>query len=122
MTSKLLEEKKTSSLKRQLGLWTAMFVVMASMIGSGIFGNTGIIQAAVQNSYVVLFLWILGGMIALSGALCYAELSTLMPHAGGEYVYLKNIFGLLPSFGFVLFVLIHFRNFVFSFFLVLESS
>ena len=98
MTSKLLEEKKTSSLKRQLGLWTAMFVVMASMIGSGIFGNTGIIQAAVQNSYVVLFLWILGGMIALSGALCYAELSTLMPHAGGEYVYLKNIFGLLPSF------------------------
>jgi len=97
MTSKLLEEKKTS-LKRQLGLWTAMFVVMASMIGSGIFGNTGIIQSAVQNSYVVLFLWILGGIIALSGALSYAELSTLMPHAGGEYVYLKNIFGLLPSF------------------------
>lgn len=93
---KLNETSK--SLKRQLGLWTAMFVVIASMIGSGIFGNTGIIQSAVQNSYVVFILWILGGIIALAGALSYAELSTLMPHAGGEYVYLKNIFGLLPSF------------------------
>jgi APA family basic amino acid/polyamine antiporter len=97
-TKESIKENIQTSLKRQLGLWTAMFVVMASMIGSGIFGNTGIIQSSVQNSYVVLFLWILGGMIALSGALCYAELSTLMPHAGGEYVYLKNIFGLLPSF------------------------
>ncbi len=96
----------SKSLKRQLGLWTATFVVIASMIGSGIFGNTGIIQSAVQNSYVVFLLWILGGIIALSGALSYAELSTLMPHAGGEYVYLKNIFGLLPSFltGWVSFV------------------
>ncbi|MCS7204065.1 MAG: amino acid permease [Leptospiraceae bacterium] len=90
--------KEKEKLKRQIGLWTAMFVVMASMIGSGIFGNTGIIQSAVQNSYMVLFLWFIGGIIALAGALSYAELSTLMPHAGGEYVYLKNIFGLLPSF------------------------
>lgn len=75
-----------------------MFVVMASMIGSGIFGNTGIIQSAVGDPYMVIALWGLGGLVALSGALCYAELSTLMPHAGGEYVYLKNIFGLLPSF------------------------
>ncbi|GIX42034.1 MAG: amino acid permease [Leptospiraceae bacterium] len=97
-TANTIQNNPTTSLKRQLGLWTAMFVVMASMIGSGIFGNTGIIQAAVQNSYAVLILWILGGIVALSGALCYAELSTLMPHAGGEYVYLKNIFGLLPSF------------------------
>lgn len=85
-------------LKRELGLWTAMLIVMASMIGSGIFGNTGFIQSAVQNSYMVLILWIIGGIIAIAGALSYAELSTLMPHAGGEYVYLKNIFGLLPSF------------------------
>mgnify|MGYP001413721543 CR=1 FL=1 len=86
------------TLSRQLGVWTATFVVMASMIGSGIFGNTGIIQAAVGDPYMVIALWAVGGMVALSGALCYAELSTLMPHAGGEYVYLKNIFGLLPSF------------------------
>jgi APA family basic amino acid/polyamine antiporter len=90
------QEKQT--LTRQLGVWTATFVVMASMIGSGIFGNTGIIQSAVGDPFMVLALWALGGIVALSGALCYAELSTLMPHAGGEYVYLKNIFGLLPSF------------------------
>ncbi|MFN3604199.1 MAG: APC family permease [Leptonema sp. (in: bacteria)] len=93
------KNKETSTiLKRELGLWTAMLIVMASMIGSGIFGNTGIIQSSVQNSYTVLLLWIIGGIIAIAGALSYAELSTLMPHAGGEYVYLKNIFGLLPSF------------------------
>lgn len=68
------------------------------MIGSGIFGNTGLIQERVGNPGMVVALWFIGGMIALAGALCYAELSTLMPHAGGEYVYLKNIFGLLPSF------------------------
>ncbi|MCB1164557.1 MAG: amino acid permease [Leptospiraceae bacterium] len=93
-------------LKRQLGFWTATLVVIASMIGSGIFGNTGIIQQAVDNPGFVILLWVIGGTLALSGALCYAELSTLMPHAGGEYVYLKNIFGLLPSFltGWVSFV------------------
>ncbi len=90
--------EKSKTLKRQLGVWTAIFVVMASMIGSGIFGNTGIIQSAVQNSLMVLFLWFLGGIIALAGALSYAELATLMPRAGGEYVYLKHIFGPVPSF------------------------
>lgn len=91
-------DKKSPVLTRQLGVWTATFVVMASMIGSGIFGNTGIIQSAVGEPKMVILLWAIGGVVALSGALCYAELSTLMPHAGGEYVYLKNIFGLLPSF------------------------
>lgn len=93
-------------LTRQLGFWTATLVVVASMIGSGIFGNTGIIQHAVANPGYVMVLWLIGGLLALSGALCYAELSTVMPHAGGEYVYLKNIFGLLPSFltGWVSFV------------------
>ncbi|MEQ8352388.1 MAG: amino acid permease [Leptospiraceae bacterium] len=96
----------SNGLTRQLGFWTATLVVIASMIGSGIFGNTGIIQQAVANPGYVILLWLVGGLLALSGALCYAELSTIMPHAGGEYVYLKNIFGLLPSFltGWVSFV------------------
>ncbi|MDH5654285.1 MAG: amino acid permease [Spirochaetia bacterium] len=87
-----------TTLKRDLGLTTAVLVVIASMIGSGIFGNTGIIQQAVGNPLIVLLLWLLGGLIALSGALCYAELASMMPHAGGEYVYLKHSFGLMPSF------------------------
>ncbi|MBL8020402.1 MAG: amino acid permease [Leptospirales bacterium] len=85
-------------MKRQLGFWSATIIVVANMIGSGIFGNTGFIQGMVGSPLMVLALWFLGGLIALAGALCYAELSTIYPHAGGEYVYLKNIFGGLPSF------------------------
>lgn len=85
-------------LKRELGIWTATLLVVASMIGSGIFGNTGIIQEHVGNPWSVLGLWFLGGLIALAGALSYAELAAAMPHAGGEYVYLKNTFGPLSSF------------------------
>ncbi len=85
-------------LKRELGLRTAILVIIASMIGAGIFGNTGIIHAEVQHPLVVILLWGLGGIIALSGAMCYAELATIMPHAGGEYLYISRIFGRLPSF------------------------
>ncbi len=89
---------QNQQLQRHLGLWTAILVVIASMIGVGIFGNTGIIQMEVRHPLLVLGLWLLGGLIALSGALVYAELATMMPHAGGEYVYLKKSYGLLPSF------------------------
>lgn len=90
--------EKPNVLTRQLGVWTATFALIASMIGAGIFGLTGMIQGAVGEPLLVIAMWAVGGLVALSGALCYAELSTLMPHAGGEYTYLKNTFGLLPSF------------------------
>ena len=86
------------SLKRQLGPATAILVVMASMIGTGIFGNTGLIQSALGNPVVVVLMWALGGLVALAGALSYSEMAVLMPHAGGEYVYLRRIFGPLASF------------------------
>lgn len=89
---------KNIKLKRQLGLSTAILVIAASMIGSGIFGNTGIIQAEVGSPLVVIGLWVLGGIIALCGALCYAELATALPDAGGEYVYLGKLFGPIPAF------------------------
>ncbi|RME93101.1 MAG: amino acid permease [Candidatus Hydrogenedentota bacterium] len=86
------------TLKRQLGLTTAMLVVVASMIGTGIFVTTGEVLAVTGNATLVLFLWLLGGLVALSGTLSYAELATMMPHVGGEYVYLRKMYGLLPSF------------------------
>lgn len=89
---------ESQALRRQLGFFSATIIVIANMIGSGIFGNTGYIQEQVGAPWVVLLLWMAGGLMALAGALCYAELSTIYPHAGGEYVYLKNIFGGLPSF------------------------
>jgi APA family basic amino acid/polyamine antiporter len=93
-------------LSRKLGVWTAVFAVFASMIGSGIFGNSGYILDTVKSPGVTIFLWIFYGLVALAGALSYAELSAMMPHAGGEYVYIRKVFGKLPSFlsGWVSFV------------------
>lgn len=86
-------------LKRQISLTTATAIVVANMIGSGIFVTTGIVAANVPGPGWVLLCWIIGGVIAISGALCYAELSTRMPEVGGEYVYLKKIYH--PALGFL---------------------
>jgi APA family basic amino acid/polyamine antiporter len=85
-------------LKRQLGLTTAILVVVASMIGTGIFITTGTVLKMTHNSFLILILWVVGGIVAITGSLCYAELATIWPDVGGEYVYLKNTFGFLPSF------------------------
>ncbi|HEO64904.1 MAG TPA: amino acid permease, partial [Spirochaetes bacterium] len=85
-------------LKRELGLFTGILVVVASMIGTGIFVTTGNVLQMTQNAQTILILWAVGGLVAITGALCYAELATIWPDVGGEYVYLKKTFGLLPSF------------------------
>lgn len=89
----------THKLKRQISLTTATALVVANMIGSGIFITTGIIADKVPGPGWVILCWIVGGLIAISGALCYAELSTRMPEVGGEYVYLKKLYH--PIFGFL---------------------
>ena len=86
------------ALKRQIGLWTGVLIITADMIGTGIFMTTGNVLGITGNALWVLVLWGVGGLVAFSGALCYAELATIWPQAGGEYVYLKNTFGYLPAF------------------------
>ncbi len=85
-------------LKRQLGVYTAVLVIVADMIGTGIFVTTGSVLGITGDAGVVLALWGIGGLIALTGSLCYAELASMWPQSGGEYVYLRKIFGPLPSF------------------------
>jgi basic amino acid/polyamine antiporter, APA family len=85
-------------LKRQLGLITGILVIVADMIGTGIFMTTGNILGMTNNALIVLILWAIGGIVAICGSLSYAELSTIWPDVGGEYVYLKKIFGYLPAF------------------------
>lgn len=85
-------------LERQLGLPTAILVVVASMIGTGIFITTGTVLQMTQDALIIMILWIVGGIVALTGTLCYAELATMWPDVGGEYIYLRNTFGFLPSF------------------------
>lgn len=85
-------------LKRQLGLYTGILVIIADMIGTGIFMTTGNILGMTHNALIVLALWVVGGVVALCGALSYSELATMWPDVGGEYLYLKKIFGNLPAF------------------------
>jgi APA family basic amino acid/polyamine antiporter len=92
------ESPVTNRLPRQLGLGTATSVVVANMIGTGIFTTTGLLLPHVEAGWMVLLAWVLGGWIALAGSLCYAELATMMPHAGGEYVYLREIYSPLAGF------------------------
>lgn len=93
-----IQTPKTSGLRRHLGLGTATNIVVANMIGTGIFTTTGLMLARVESGWLVVLCWLLGGLLALCGALSYAELGVLMPEAGGEYAYLREIYGPLPAF------------------------
>jgi APA family basic amino acid/polyamine antiporter len=79
-------------IKRKVNLTTAIAIVIANMIGTGIFTTTGILANYLPNSIWILFCWLLGGIIAISGAISYTELATRMPEVGGEYVYLKKLY------------------------------
>jgi len=85
-------------LQRGFGLSTATYVVMASMVGTGILVSPGYMMASLQNYPVIFGLWALGGLLAICGALCVAELAAALPRAGGEYVYLREAYGPMPAF------------------------
>ncbi|MHC4518064.1 MAG: APC family permease [Planctomycetota bacterium] len=85
-------------LQRGFGLSTATYVVIASMVGTGILVSPGYMMAFLKNYPVIFGLWVLGGLLALCGALCVAELAAALPRAGGEYVYLREAYGPMPAF------------------------
>jgi APA family basic amino acid/polyamine antiporter len=73
-------------------------IVVGGIIGAGIFLNPAEVASRVERPELILGAWGLGGIIALIGALCFAELAARLPHAGGSYVYLREAFGPLPAF------------------------
>ncbi len=91
----------------EFGLAMATFVVVASMVGTGILTTSGFTVASVGSNLWMLVLWVLGGITAVCGALTLAELSASMPRTGGDYVYLHEAYGPLPAFlsGWVSFVI-----------------
>src|SRR5215469_2924999 len=95
----LTERLEGSVLIRGLGLWSATAIVISDTIGTGIFLVTSDMARAVGTAILVLAAWIVGGLIALFGAFCYAELGAAFPKAGGPYVYLNR--GLGPLWGFL---------------------
>jgi APA family basic amino acid/polyamine antiporter len=87
-----------NALPRSLGLWAAIAVVVSNVIGSGIFTTSGFLAQDLGNPSLLLFAWVLGGILALAGALTYGELGARIPKAGGEYVFLREGYGPLPAF------------------------
>ncbi len=83
---------------RQIGWFTAACVLVSNIIGGGIFTTTGFLARDLGDPGLILALWLVGALIALAGAMAYAELGAALPHAGGDYVYLREAYGPLMSF------------------------
>jgi basic amino acid/polyamine antiporter, APA family len=91
-------DAQTHGLRRALGVWGATAFVVSNMVGTGIFTVPAFVRMATGTGYSALGVWAVGAFLALCGALCYAELATRMPEAGGEYYYLHRICGRLWGF------------------------
>ncbi len=86
------------ALRRTLGPLDGAVLVIANVIGVGIFTTPGVVAGMVSDTVGFLGVWVVGGGFALIGALAYAELAALLPRAGGEYLYLSRAFGPLAGF------------------------
>ena len=86
-------------LARRLGVFDATMLVMGGIVGSGIFINPYVVAQQVHTPLLILGAWVVGGAVALAGALVYAELAARRPEVGGQYAYLRDAFH--PSVAFV---------------------
>jgi len=89
----------TAQLAAKLGLFDATMIVMGGVIGSGIFVNPAVVARHLHSPVLILGAWIVGGALALMGAMIYAELGAILPKAGGSYAYLHG--GFHPLLGFL---------------------
>jgi APA family basic amino acid/polyamine antiporter len=92
------DPEPSNQLLRVLGPVGATTVVVGSVIGSGIFFKATVIAKSVGSFDLVLLVWVVCGVMSLLGALAAAELGAMMPHAGGQYVYLREAYGPLSGF------------------------
>lgn len=88
-----------TELKRDLGTWAAIAIVIGTVIGSGIFLVPKTMIQKVGSVEMVFAVWVVGGLLSLAGALSYAELAAAIPEAGGEYAYLREAYG--PLWGYL---------------------
>src|SRR5215510_16152393 len=94
-----MESSRDGGLVKGLGLVDSTTLVMGSMIGSGVFIVAADISRQVQSPGLMMMTWFVTALLTLIAALSYGELAAAMPHAGGQYVYLREAFG--PVFGFL---------------------
>src|SRR5881628_1469862 len=103
-----LEQQSREGFIRGLGLLDSTMIVAGSMIGSGIFIVSADITRQVGSPGWLLLVWLVTGALTVSAALSYGELAAMMPHAGGQYVYLREAYSPLWGFlyGWTLFLVI----------------
>ncbi len=95
----------SAELKRSLTLFSLIMIAVGSSIGSGIFRTPGEIAQQLHQPHLVIGLWVIGGIVALTGALTFAEMGSMFPGAGGHYVFLKEAYGELTGFLYGWFIL-----------------
>ncbi|MBP6602804.1 MAG: APC family permease [Verrucomicrobiales bacterium] len=83
----------------KVGLATAIAIVVANMIGVGVFGSLGFQVAGIPSGFPIMLLWLIGGLVSFCGAVCYAELASMFPKSGGEYHLLSRSWN--PFIGFL---------------------
>lgn len=93
------DNNSENSLKRKLGLFPLTNIVVANMIGAGIFTTSGLLMQDLHNPMIMIVLWVVGGALAICGALSYGELGAAIPRAGGEYAFLSRLYH--PTLGFL---------------------
>lgn len=84
---------------KKIGLFTATSLIIANMVGTGVFTSLGFQALGINSGFALVFLWIVGGVVALCGALIYGEIGSRFPESGGEYNYLSKIYH--PALGFL---------------------
>ncbi|MBD5806957.1 APC family permease [Limosilactobacillus walteri] len=93
-----MNQQPADELKRSLGFWSAISIVVGTIIGSGIFFKQGSVLDSAGTSTLAIAAWVFGGIITLTGGLTVAEIGAQMPYTGGLYVYIENIYGRLLGF------------------------
>jgi APA family basic amino acid/polyamine antiporter len=85
---------QSNELRRRVGVADATFIILGNIIGVGIFITPVEVARTTQEPWIFLAMWLIGAIVALAGAMSSAELGIMMPHAGGDYVFLRKTFGL----------------------------
>src|SRR5688572_17878291 len=93
-----MADTSQQGLKRQIGLWSAIAIVIGTTIGSGIFRSPAGIADRLPGPLPLLAIWVAGGLFALCGALSLSEVASAFPRTGGVFVFIKEGFGRLPAF------------------------
>ena len=98
LSGRRVKSRPMAELRRSLTLFDMTMIAIGGTIGSGIFLTPSLIAHALPSPWLIMAVWVVGGLMAMAGALTFAELAALMPRAGGEYVYLTEAYGGLVGF------------------------